>query len=65
MTSISPGDGAMTTDIITNVTGWSSLLGLSTWGPSLGLREDALDEQWEVGSNVKRTFSWTEPNPCQ
>jgi len=65
MTSISPGDGAMTTDIITNVTGWSSLLGLSTWGPSLGLREDAIDVQWGLGAKVKQAFSWMEPNPGQ
>jgi hypothetical protein len=59
----------VTSYTIFNTLSWSSFLGESTWGPSVGLRRNAFDNQgssklWPFGRNVVQTFVWTETNPC-
>ena len=65
MKSMTSPDRTMTSHTIRNTTGWSSLAGLSTWGPSLGLKPYAIDTNWGPGRNVVQVFTWTEPNPCR
>ena len=57
-------DRSTTSYTIWNVVGWSSLSGESTWGPHLGMKDDALDTQGGVGHNVLQLFVWSEANPC-
>ncbi len=59
-------DRSMTAYTVFNTTGWSSLVGESTWGPKLGWREDLFDNHTGrgLGQNVRQIFSWSEPNPC-
>jgi RHS repeat-associated protein len=58
-------DGTTTVYTIRNTTGWSSLLGESSWGPKIGLKSDALDTSRGPGHNVLQVFEWLEPNPCK
>jgi RHS repeat-associated protein len=64
MTTATSGDRAMTSYTVRNTTGWSSLFGVSTWGPSVGIRENAWDVQSGLGANVEQVFVWKESNPC-
>ena len=65
MESASSPDGAMTSHTIRNTTGWSSAVGFSTWGKSIGFRGNELDVSRGLGKNAEQVFTWSEPNPCR
>jgi hypothetical protein len=69
------GDGSQITTAngtstykITNVAGWSSFAGQTTWGPRIGMKANVWDNPLGptgAAHNVTQTFVWKEPTPCR